>query len=784
MIKYTHKQISKYRNIYNALESLGIITVISELETGKTFISEEFLKTLDCEKWMINNIGGENGLKKLYNQILQKIDNSSADSISFDSIMKRSVINYLIQPKPKVVVLDDFESYNYEVLNFWGNVLSSASDLTKSKCLFIVNINSTSNIFESNLLRNNSMYIHPCNLSPWEAEDLKELFHITYRDKIKINNKDLEIVIDYSLNNPVQLLDNIYALKAAENIIYNFNDNIWECNRVDENILNMRHSEKINLRYNRLDSSLKIAINKASLIGCNFNSLILTNIFEIQNAKNIFRRIEDISKLILVESMASDDCYRFISERVRNEIETYIVKEDIAEWRRLLGHYYFETLNDSRMPKTQKAINLERAAKYFYDCCEFENSMRCKNELVKLLVDIECYFEAIFQLESLTDLIKKIRVNENFLTVYFYYLCLYNLKLFRFDQSLKYFKLYKKSNPSSEKQNVYENIYIGAFLNYNMSDTPHAYKMLNEAYQDITKKDKDNIAIDWNNACKILELFVSVCDSMDDKRKINIYNYALHIAKKYGLEERYYTLLRKAAIAHGNESSIKLMSDAKDYFFERDASEYAMVTHNIAMEYIFIPNRLNDAFSEISISKRVFDEIGSGSSNLTRNVLGIYYCFKENYSLALREFSKIDSGDSFCSLAALINRINCFRKLKLHEAETEAMNEAESINSKENNRFLYFSGALLVLRAYALMEKNEESSDKDAIMLLDKYLEAEDFCDRVEQTLSVKLTMQLLKNKYNIDAFKDQQLDEKCINPIAKFLSDERLYFCEIQFIE
>ena len=784
MIKYTHKQISKYNNTFNLLKTLGIITVISEVETGKTFISEEFIKTLDCEKWVLDNIVGENGLKKLYNQISQKFNYSFVDSTNFDYAMKKLVISYITQPKPKVIILDNFENYDFEVLNFWENIINSAQDLIKSKCLFIININSTGNFFESSLLRINSLYIHPCNLPQWESEDLRELFYFTYKNKISISDENLETIIEYSLNNPAQLLDNIYALKAKESICYNYERDLWECNEIDESILTLRHSEKINLRYNKLDSNLKTAINKASLVGCDFDCLTLTNIFEIQNAKGIFRRIEDISKLIHIEAIAPNDYYRFISERVRNEIETYIVKEDLSEWRKLLGHYYFLTLNDPRLLKTQKAINLEKAAKYFYDSGEFESSMRCKNELIKILVDINCYFEAVLQLESLIDLIKKTRINEHLLSVYFYYLSLYNLKLFRFEQSSNYFKLYKKTCPTSEKQNYYENIYIDAFLHYNMSDTPYAYKVLDEAYKDIMEKDTNNIVIDWNSACKILEVFISVCDSMDNNRSINIYNNALHLTKKYGLEERYYTLLRKASIAHENESSIKLMSDAKTYFHERDANEYAMAMHNIAMEYMYLPNKLNDAFDEISISKKAFDEIGSISSKLTRNVFGIYYCFKGDYNLSLNEFDKIDSGDSFCSLAALINRINCFRKLKNYEAEVRAINETELINSKANNQFSYFIGALLVLKAYALMEKNEESCDRDAIKLLDKYLMRNSFCDRVEQRLSVKLTAQFLKNKYNMPVPKNQQLDKNCINSIAKFLSEERLYFCEILFIE
>jgi hypothetical protein len=784
MIKYSNKQILKYNNILNLLKYFGIITVISEPETGKTFISEEFIQTLDCQKWMLDNIFGENGLKKLYNQVSQKFKSSFVDNTNFDSEMRKSVISYLVQPKSKVIILDNFESYDSEVLNFWENIINSVRERVKSKCLFIININSISNSYESKLLRNNSLYIHPCNLPSWESEDLKELFYFYYKNNIKIRSTDLDIIIDYSINNPAHLLDNVNALKATDNICYNFDDNLWECKNIDENVLAMRHNEKIKLRYNKLDNNFKIAINKASLVGCNFDCLTMTNIFEIKNANIIFKRIEDISRLIYIENITPSNHYRFISERVRDEIETYIEKKDLNEWRKLLGHYYLLTLNDSNLLKTQKAINLEKAADYFLNSNDFETSIRCKNELIKILVDINCYLEAIFQLESIIDLIKKSKINEHLLSVYFYYLYLYNLKLFRFEESLYYFELYKKIYPTSEKQNYYENIYINGFLHYNMNNTPCAFKILDKAYRDIMKSDKNNDNIDWNNACKILEVFTAICDSVNDKRYINVYNNALHLAKKYKLEERYYTLLRKANIAHKNEPAIKLISEAKNYFQERDANEYAMAMYNIAMEYIYIPDKLDNSFSEISISERIFDEIGSISSKLTGNVFGIYYCFRRKYDTALKEFSRIDSDDSFCSLAAFINSINCYRKLKEYKAEIENITQAEFINSKDINQFHYFEGALLVLKAYALMEKNEVSCDKEAIDLLDQYLMIDTFSDRIEQKLSVRLTAQLLKNKYNIPVPKNQQLDINCINYIVKFLSDERLYFCEILFIE
>jgi len=783
MIKYTHRQISKYDKIFNSLRTLGIIVVVSDPETGKTFISEEFIKKLNCEKWMLDNINGENGLKKLYNQIFQKLEYSSSDKITFDFTMRKLVISYIIQPEPKVIILDNFESYNSEVLTFWEMVINSVKELINSKCLIIINTNSTDSLFGSNLLRVNSMYIHSCNLPVWKPEDLKELFYLYYKNEIKIKHEDLETIIEYSLYNPAQLLDNIYVLKDSASICYNYEDNLWVCNKIDERILAMRYSDKIKLRYNKLDNNLKIAINKASLIGINFDCLTLTNIFEIRNAKNIFKRIEEISKLIRIESITPDEYYRFISERVRNEIETYIIKEDLFEWRKLLGHYYFLTINESKLLKTQKAINMERAAKYFYDSNEYDKSMRCKNELIKILVDINCYSEAVLQIESLIDLIKNKNINEHLLSFYFYYLTIYNLKLFKFEQSFDYFKLYKKTYKASEKQNYYENIYIDAFCHYNMNDTKYAYKILNEAYKDIMEKEKNNIIIDWNNACKILEVFISVCDSLDNKKSIKIYNTALHLSKKYGLEERYYTLLRKANIAHENEPSIKLMSEAKRYFFERDVNEYAMAMHNIAMEYVYIPGEINNVLDEIKKSKRIFDEIGSISSKLTGNVFGIYYCFTGDYNHALKEFEKIEHGDSFCNLAALINRINCFRKLKNFEAEMKAITEAETLNSKEFNNFNYFKNALLVLNAYALMERNDETNDKAAIKLFDQYLMIENSCDRVEQKLSVKLTVQTLKNKYNITIPKNQRIN-KGINPVVKYLSDERLYFCEILFIE
>lgn len=781
MINYTHKQILKYNNIFNALKTLGIIVVISDPETGKTFISEEFISKLNCEKWMLDNINGENGLKKLYNQILQKLEYPSANNTIFDLTMKRLVISYITHPEPKVIILDNFESYDFEVLRFWEIVINSVKELINSKCLIIININSSDSLSKSNLLRSNSAYVHSCNLPVWEPEDLKALFYLNYKNEIKIDDKNLETIIEYSLYNPAQLLDNIYALKASENIYYNYEDNMWVCNEIDESILAMRHNEKIKLRYNKLDNNLKIAINKASLIGIDFNCLALTNIFEIQNAKNIFKRIEEISKLIRIETMTHDD-YRFISERVRNEIENYIMKEDLFEWRKLLGHYYFLTINEPHLLKTQKAINIERAAKYFYDSNEFDKSMRCKNELIKILVDINCYSEAILQIESLVDLIKNKKINEHLLSFYFYYLTIYNLKLFKFEQSYDYFELYKKTCPTS-KNNNYENIYIDAYLHYNLNNTQYAFKVLNEAYKNIMEEDKNNCTIDWNNACKILEVFISVCDSLDNKMSTKIYNTALHLSKKYKLEERYYTLLRKANITHENEPSIKLMNEAKNYFFERDVNEYAMVIHNIAMEYVYMPGKLNDVFNEIQVSKRIFDEIGSISSKLTGNVYGIYYSFIGNYSLALKEFEKIESGDSFCSLAALINRINCFRKLKNYEAEKKALSEAEMLNSKEFNKFNYFKNALLVLNAYSLLEKNDESSNKAAIKLLDQYLTINNLCDRVEQTLSVRLTAQTIKNKYNITIPQDQRLDI-ILNPIVKYLSDEHLYFCEILFIE
>lgn len=196
MIKYTLNQISIYNKVFHSPEVISIISVVSEPETGKSFIAEEFLKTLNCESWVFDNITGESGLKKLYNQISQKFNYSFDDNLKFDFEMKKSVVSYLTQTEPKIIVLDNFEDYHFEVLAFWENIINAIQDGIKSKCLFIININSIDNFYESKLLRMNSAHVHPCNLPTWEHEDLKELFCHNYKSTMEIAEEDLSVIIN------------------------------------------------------------------------------------------------------------------------------------------------------------------------------------------------------------------------------------------------------------------------------------------------------------------------------------------------------------------------------------------------------------------------------------------------------------------------------------------------------------------------------------------------------------------------------------------------------------
>jgi tetratricopeptide (TPR) repeat protein len=636
------------------------------------------------------------------------------------------------------------------------------------------------------LFNANIAHVHYCNLPLWEKEDIEEFFNYCF--KSDINKENLAKIVEYSAS-PFELLENINLLISQRFFYKNSPNNTWICEEIDESVLAMNFSAKTRTRYEKLDGSLKKVLNKASLLGCKFDCLTYENIFSVKQARLIFMQIEKISALIHEEAIKK---FSFSSERAQEEIKNVIEEINLLEWCKILGNYYYSNASNSNLLKPQRATYLEKAAQYFFNCKEYELCMRCENELIKILIEMECYNNAVHHLKNLENLIKKTRINEHLLPTYYYYLCCCYLSLAGLQESFEYFTKYKKLCPTKD-QNKYEHIYLEGYLQYNLSNMPKAFELFNAAYIDImevfgkslydNKKD-----VDWNNACKILEVFASVCDLMgdrglSDKRRDNVYNNALDISKRFGLKERHNSILRKVNMVHKGEIAVSLMTPAKAYFSENNALEHAMTMHNIAMEYIYMHGKLEEAYVEIKKSKDIFDKIGSNWAMQNRNILGIYHCHKLNYREALSEFNKMKIGDSYCHLVILINRINCFRKLKMHNEEIAATKEARAINAQSNNQIGYIEGALLVQEAYSLMEKGDKGSDMLAIKLLDKYFENLS-CDRTEQVQSIMLTLQTLKEKRGIPISPENLIDINCINPIVKFLYDERLYLCEILFFE
>ena len=554
------------------------------------------------------------------------------------------------------------------------------------------------------------------------------------------------------------------------------------CGDIPNDILFGNYKEIIQTRYNNLEPTLKEALKKASILGVNFDALIIQNALSLDMAAQLMHQIEQISRLISQVDI-NESIFEFINTETHRMIESYISDNNKIAWNFAIAVYYETQLIDtlllfSDLKFCEYAIC---AALYYERAQRYDKALSLYIKTIPTLMNQDFFRKSLDIIDKSQKLIIKLKNISEMIQIklqYWTYQC--NYALYDMKEGLKSFQNYRRKVNINDLENIRAD-YCEAIMLYDADQTNIAYKLAKDCYDKlnkIKKPNKDEVQL----KIQVTTLLCTIEETLLFKMYENHFEEALYLAKQNNYLDIYYSLLRISGIVYSGEKCIKSLNDAAAYFSKQNKLEYAMTLHNLASEQIF-NNAPNKSLINFKQSYDIFSDCGHNGVVSVRNGLSIYYSiYKREYALALDyiyNFST-DYNEDFLLLAICYNLITLFRKLgKIVEAE-KYLQKANSINQRSHNRYPYFTRFLYAQEGYLAYEHRKFEKAWDCF----KAFFYHDYQDRIEYSISIAITMSELAKKFNRPLPKDIYETSIIPNKLAKQFAKEKLIFCEVLFWE
>lgn len=780
MCDYIRQRVVCLKHIYELNANKFCLILLNAMEgMGKRTAVKAFLNEIGCGDaptiTPYGNIYPLHSFASLFENYVQERERS--DKAQIQKYVKDRIFE---NDAPLIVVFENFNQFDAETAFFVLDLAKMLINIDARKTiLFLITYDDTITFELRNQIKNLSRYTSYVHFPDWEARDMTEVLDEVYPN-LSISNKSLEQIIACSFKNVGIFLNNIEYLKEQGYICYQ--GQILKCRAFPPDFFFRNYKEIIQSRYDRLEPTLKDALEKASVVGIHFNAATIENAFHLRMAAQMIKEVELISRLIIQIDISETE-FEFVSSETHRLIESYIPDERRDAWNTTLAFYYENQLADPFVYSSDAK---------FYDCsllaafC-YENSKQNEKALslyLKLIPLLMCQsfyrkgLELIAKAQEIALQLGESRSRAGIQLLYWDYQC--SLAIFDMDRALKSFRAYRKSVQLTGLEEIRAD-YQESILLYDGDQTNLAYKRIKGCYDGLQQQkalNKDGLRLKVQVTallCSIEEtLLIDSCQAH--------FNEAAELARANQFHDLYYSLLRLSGIAYFGEICVKLLRSAARYFSTRDKLEYAMTLHNLASEQLFSNNHSN-SLKNFRKAYDIFLECGHNGIVCVRNGLSIYSAiYRRQYQEALEHIYNFatDYNEAFLKLTIYYNTVTLLRKLgRLREAK-KYFSKAVSLNKRKENKYPYFTRFLLAQEGYIALENDEPDKAWDCF---EKFF-YHAYADRIEYSLSIAITMAELAGQMGWRLPPEVRAASRTQNENAKYLSEERLIFCEILFWE
>lgn len=769
MIKYIKDKVERInQNLAN--NKFSICVLREKKGFGKTTIAKKFVAQYNSHHITINRCSPhENHLATIANSL-------SVNTYDFN-ILYEEIVKHLGEHVENIVTFLNAESYQDEVLRFIANLSNHCinNSLDRST-IFVFTVNDTGQLHTlNNYFHQYRHYVEYIDLPKWHQKDLLELFQQEFPNNL-VDKKDIESIIDNSFSNPQDFISHLEELKRR-NIFMKNAQGYWALQSFDKNILALTTGKMVRERYDQLEPGLKETIQKASIIGNEFDVATLEDPLKVKQGQHLLTQIEDISKLIY-RPIPDELLYSFENADAHMSINGYVLEDDRIKWNIAIGEYFMKKIEGGYITIDEQNLDnfLRKAAYYFKEASDYVNATACYLKLIVRCYVHSNYNQAIMFVEELNK-ISSDNIPSEAIRMALLYKMKSNEVLNNFEHALQDCNELVQMSYSEGSAKTWITTKKAHYLYYT-NKVSQAYSLLSPIIirRDFTKLEAELYA-------NIFSLFSAIQQTMGNREYIRNYNFALDLAKKHKLKNTYYNLLRKANSVHRGEPGVMLMKESYDYYKNcNNLYEQAMVAHNIGTEYLCLL-RADDARRYLDEANMLLKKIGSTLQVYAINSIAIHHMlFANDYKTALDILSNVnlESLDNFDSLAIINNIATCKRKLGLIFEAKKLIDEIERINNSQGTNFAWYNQCIILQKGCI---NKEQGLHEEALRCFLSYFEFEYEGIKADKVFAIKNVVYLSKILGRDIPEKLKQLTD-AYDACGEVLFNENIIFSDLLFWE
>lgn len=715
MILYDNKYKKLKKFVDNSIDRFSSVIITGDYGKGKSTIIQYVNEAVDRPSLLVCQYPGMNTpYEALYSSLFQKFEEGSYNighinkEISHREYVKQLFITICKQTPNMIIVFQDMKDFEYILIELIRECMQYFKMHAVSCCVIM-------EFSTDNLCQEQEECLSVCKdicsehilLDSTECAVFRDYFANLLKGKNRISEKQMDAIIKEAFFNPA-LIKKMVRYFIDVGIFYE-QDDYWVSDEPDFHLTTRLFEEHISHRYEKLDDTLKETLNKASIIGYEFDIKLLSQPLGIIRAEDDLRRIERLSRLI----SHVEDKYQFENRTVYNIINNKISPSEKKALHHLLAEYLYKKLDEYQRIDSNKILRILFVIKQHYlEAEDIENALHICG----------CYIQKAFQERNYDVTLTGIKEYFDMSSGRYAYaeqllLCLATntyMVLGRFAEALQCLKKIKKQYLPDGSS--YWIDYMKSYCLFNNGDTAGSQRI---AEYLIEKLDSKNI-VDEFLMLKLSIFMAGMYHHFGEIRKANRrYEQGLTIAEgKKSYSKEYHYLLSISNMFLTNELAIPQILKSMDYFKGNQLmTSYAKAANNVAINYIYEAS-FETAAHYLEQSQENFGIICSSSIHYPLNNLGTVYAHQGNYTKALEFFTQanIYQINSFSTLWIDMNIANCERKLG-------NLDKTEIILQKVENRISTLTENTLFLKRNLLISRGLLDWDRDAFSSACSYLE-------------------------------------------------------------
>lgn len=610
-----------------------------------------------------------------------------------------------------------------------------------------------------------------------KQEELTTYFIEKFSDKIQIQKKDLEYIIESCSGNLSCLNMIINYLKQISIIIYK--ENHYICTDIPPGSLSDVLYSSIMSRYNLLNNEMKQLLEQSSLIGIDFNSQKLQDSFHILQADEELSRIESISALIYENGNYT---YHFENYETYNIILNKIDPAERHNWNNLLAIYYEKQLTFAENTEKQLDI-LYKLAFHYRGSMHFEKAMYYYILLIRSTIKLLDYKQALAFIDEAIAL--SVYTDEQTKKFAMPLLIAYkgkcNIFLGRYDVAVALYQQCISEYGSTFSQLEILSLRLDfSYSTYMNGDLPNALQNTLSIMDELNRNTSEKKLL-----YRTMSFLASIYHLLGEDTKAEDYFIkAITYCKEYGFEDEYYMQLKKSSMIFDIELAQPLLREATIYFETKNKiSCLAETLHNLSTDNLYLL-KLESFETDCQKSIHIFQQYGSLLVHYPLNTLGIYKAIiKNDLDSAIEIFERILKFDveSFSKVSIYTNLITCYRCKKDFKKCSFLIKQADLLIEQAENQ------DIILLQTYhyinnALYFKSQGELNK-ALFIFQQCLDQLNVQDRHKAYICNIMKKIYLTQKRTVPPM----IEKNCnisTHPLISLLQKKDMFFATMRFYE